>query len=207
MEKDLRVSKVLQMIAQLSIDRASQVLSKLVKTGAKIVLEKAYVADIAEVTARINSDTTNDGEVIGSMVDMVGDAPFKFLFYSDAQSCLVLTDLMLRRQVGTTKGYDMYVQSAVQEIGNILSSAACNVFSTDFEISLKPTPPKVVHDFVGAVFQEFVVGAASETDEILIIESRFHIVSHDIRCDMFILPFPGSEKVINYICNTKFKGE
>ena len=207
MEKDSRVSKVLQMIAQLSIDRASQVLSKLVKTGARIVLEKAYVSDIAQATAQINTDAIHDGDVIGSIVDMVGDAPFKFLFYSDIKSCYILTDLMLRRPVGTSKEYDIYVKSAVQEIGNIMSSAACNVFSTDFEISLKPTPPKVVHDFIGTIFEEFVVGVASETDDVLIIESRFHIVSHDVRCNMFILPFPGSEKVINYICNTRFKGE
>ncbi len=206
MDKDLRISKAVQLIAQLSVDRASQVLSKLVKTGARIVLEKAYIADISAATEQVNAEMT-EVDVIGSMVDMVGDAPFKFLFYADAPSCLILTDLMLQRKVGIAKEFDIYVRSAVQEIGNILSSAVCNVFSTDFEISLKPTPPKVVHDFIGTVFQEFVIGAASETDDVLIIESRFHIISHDIRCNMFILPFPGSEKVINYICNTRFKGE
>lgn len=206
MDKDSRISKAVQLIAQLSVDRASQVLSKLVKTGARIVLEKAYIADISQATEQVNAEMTG-GDIMGSIVDMVGDAPFKFLFYADAPSCLILTDLMLQRKVGITKEFDIYVRSAVQEIGNILSSAVCNVFSTDFEISLKPTPPKVVHDFAGTIFQEFVVGAASETDEVLIIESRFHIISHDIRCNMFILPFPGSEKVINYICNTRFKGE
>lgn len=164
------------------------------------------MADISDATARVNAEETQS-EVIGSMVDMLGDAPFKFLFYADAPSCLTLTDLILHREVGLAKEFDIYVRSAIQEIGNIMASAICNVFSTDFEIAMKPTPPKVIHDFVGTVFQEFVMGTASERDEILIIESTFHIISHDIKCNMFILPFPGSDKTINYICNTRFKGD
>lgn len=206
MDADSKISKAVELIAQLSVDKASQVLSKLVRCGARIVLEKAYMADISDATARVNAEETHS-EVIGSMVDMIGDAPFKFLFYADAPSCLVLTDLILRREVGLAKEFDIYVRSAIQEIGNIMASAICNVFSTDFEIAMKPTPPKVIHDFVGTVFQEFVMGTASERDEILIIESTFHIISHDIKCNMFILPFPGSDKTINYICNTRFKGD
>lgn len=206
MQTNPKISKAVELIAQLSVDRASQVLSKLVKSGARIILEKAYMADIAEATARVNSEDMQ-GEVIGSIVDMLGDAPFRFLFYCDAPGCLALTDLILQREVGLSKEFDIYVKSAVQEMGNILASSVCNVFSSDFEIAMKPTPPKVIHDFIGAVFQEFVMGVAMETDEILIIESRFLVVKYDIKCNIYILPFPGSEKTINYICNTRLKGE
>jgi chemotaxis protein CheY-P-specific phosphatase CheC len=206
MDTDSRISKAVELIAQLSVDRASQVLSKLIKSGAKIVLERAYIADISAATAQVNA-RDGQGEVIGSMVDMMGDAPFKFLFFADAPSCLVLTDLMLQREVGLTKDFDVYVKSTVQEIGNIMASAVCSVFATDFEIAMKPTPPKVMHDFLGTVFQEFVMGTATEKDEVLVIESRFHIVRYDIKCDIYILPFPGSDKTINSICNTRLKGE
>ena len=206
MEMDPKIGKAVELIAQLSVDRASQVLSKLIKTGARIVLERAYMADISDATAQINTEEI-EGEVIGSMVDMVGGAPFKFLFYADAPGCLTLTDLILQRPLGTTKDFDIYVHSTIQEIGNIMSSAVCSVFERDFAISLKPTPPKVVHDFVGTVFQEFVLGTASERDEVLIIQSRFSIVNYNIQCNMFILPFPGSEMTINRICSSRFKGE
>ena len=206
MEKDSKISKAVELIAQLSVDRASQVLSKLIRSGARITLERAYMTDISEATAKINAQE-NDVEVIGSLVDMIGDAPFKFLFYADAPSCLILTDLILQREVGLTKEFNIYVRSTIQEIGNIMASAVCNVFASDFEIAMKPTPPKVVHDFLGTVFQEFVMGTAAERDEVMIIESRFYIVRYDVKCTIYILPFPGSDKTINYICNTRLKGE
>lgn len=207
MKPEYKVNKAVELIAQLSVDRASQILSKLVKTGARIVLERAYMADISKVTAQVNTQET-DGEILGSFVDMVGeDASFKFLFYASSPSSLILTDLILQREVGTTKDFDAYTCSTVQEIGNILASAVCAIFSRDFGVEMLPTPPRVVHDFVGTVFQEFVMGVASEKDEVLIIESRFHIITQDIKCNMFILPFPGSEKVIHNIFMTRFKGE
>ena len=201
-----RPEKAVQLIAQLSIDRASQLLSKLVKTGARISLEKAYVTDLSETTARINGEEVQ-GEVIGAIIDVTGDAPFRFLFYAEASSCLLLTDLILQRKVGTSKDFDVYVQSSVQEIGNILASGVCGVFAADFDIRMRPTPPKVVHDFLGTVFQEFVMETAAESDQVLIIESRFHLERYNLSCNMFILPLPGTEDVINNICKTKFKGE
>lgn len=191
-----RPNKAVELIIQLSIDRVSQLFSKFIKVGAKISLEKAYVTDLSEATARINAEDVQN-EVIGSIVDVTGDAPFKFLFYAGAPTCLILTDLILQRKVGTSTEFDIYVHSAMQEIGNILASGVCSVFAADFNIRIKPTPPKVAHDFLGTIFQEFVMETAAESDQVLIVESRFNVVRHNLRCNMFILPSPGTEGVIN----------
>lgn len=196
MEDKFKIDKAVSLIAKLSIDKSSQAFSKIVKTGARIEMEKAYMADISEATASVNSE---DREVVGAFIDLKGDAPFKFLFFVNAQDSLVLTDLILRRDVGYTTEFNLYTQSAVQEIGNVLASAISNVFAADFEIDLKPTPPSVVHDFAGTIFEEYLVDIASERNEILIIECNFCVVKDDIRCAMFLLPYPGSEKVLNYI--------
>ena len=47
------VHYVLRIVAKLSIDKASQVLSKMVKNGARIDLEKVYVADISKITREL----------------------------------------------------------------------------------------------------------------------------------------------------------
>jgi chemotaxis protein CheC len=193
---DKKIDSAIRLIAKLSIDKSSQAFSKMIKAGARIEMEKAYMADISEATAKAYSE---DAEVVGAFIDLTGDAPFKFLFYVTDKDSLVLTDLILRREVGTTKEFDLYAKSAVQEVGNILSSAISNVFSADFQIALKPTPPTVLHDFAGTVFEEYLVDIASERNEILIIESQFRIIQADIKCSMFLLPYPGSEKVLNYI--------
>lgn len=196
MSKDERVDKAVHLIAKLSIDKSSNAFSKIVKTGARIEMEKAYFAEIAAASARAYQE---DSEVVGAFIDLQGDAPFKFLFYVNDKDSLILTDLILRKEIGTTKEFNLYAQSAVQEIGNILASAISNVFSADFDIAVKPTPPVVVHDFAGTVFEEYLLDVASEKNEVLFIESKFCVVANNIRCSMFLLPYPGSEKVLTYI--------
>ena len=154
-----KINRAIKLVAKISIDKASQVFSKLIKTGARIEMENAFLADLTTVTERINQENTN---VVGAFVDLVGEANFKFLFYVQLQDSMVLADLMLRREIGTTKDFDQYASSAVQEIGNILASAISGVFASDFSINLTPTPPVVVNDYVGTVFQEFLVSAVVE---------------------------------------------
>ena len=198
-EKD--VHYVLRIVAKLSIDKASQVLSKMVRNGAKIELEKVYVADISAATEKIME--AESGDVIGAFVDLVGDIPIKFLFYVDTRDSMVLTDLILRRKDGTTKEIDTYTLSAVQELGNIISSAITNVFASDFQVQMKPSPPVVVHDYASTVFQEFIMEAATENNEILMIESSFRVVKLDIKCRMFLLPRTDAQKTLANIIGLK----
>ncbi len=193
------IDRAVKLIARLSIDKASQVFSKTIKSGAKIEIDKAYIADISDATAQAYAE---DSEVVGAFIDLNGDAPFKFLFYIKDKDSLILTDLMLRREIGFTTEFSIYTESSVQEIGNILASAISNVFSADFGIALKPTPPTVVHDYAGTVFEEYLMDVVSDRNEILIIESKFCIVKSDIRCAMFLLPYPGSEKALASISNS-----
>jgi chemotaxis protein CheY-P-specific phosphatase CheC len=189
-----KVHRALELVANLSIDKASQVLSKMIKAGAKIDLEKVYVADISQATEKIM--TADNIEVVGAFVDLVGDMPFHFLFYVAAEDSLLLTDLILRRDIGSTSKIDPYVQSTVQELGNILSSAITNVFASDFQIKMRPTPPIVVHDFASTVFQEYIMEAAAQQNEILMIESLFLVVRMNIKCRMFLLPKGDTQKTL-----------
>jgi len=199
-QQKMKVNRALKLIAKLSIDKSSQVFSKMLKTGAQIDLENVYVEDISKITEKIISGESE--AVVGSFIDLVGDAPFKFLFYVSYKDSLLLTDLILQKELGTTKEFDLYAKSAVQEIGNIMASAISNVFATDFQITMKPTPPIVINDFASTIFQEYIISVAMEKNEILIIESLFKVTSQDIKCSMFILPMEESEKILSYVAST-----
>lgn len=200
MPEDTKINRALKLIASLSIDKSSQVFSKIIKTGAKIELEDVYFADISEITSKIME--RDQGEVVGAFVDLLGDAPFKFLFYVDVKDSLLLTDLILRKELGTTKEFNLYAQSAVQEIGNILASAITNVFASDFQISMRPSPPTVVNDFASTIFSEYIMNTSPDRNSILLIESIFQVVSENIHCQMFIMPSGDSDKILSYMANT-----
>lgn len=199
MDNTVKINKAIKLVAQISIDKASQVLSKLVKTGARIEIQNAFVTDLSSVTSRVSKE---NAEIVGALIDLVGDAKFKFLFFVKLQDSFLLADLMLRRDPGTTTDLDIFATSAVQEVGNILASSISGVFASDFGINLRPTPPLVINDFAGAVFQEFIVSSVAQKNEVMMIESRFNVVKNDINCHMFILPMGDSEKILSYIANT-----
>ena len=193
-----KTNKILTLIAKLSIDKASRTLSKFVKSGARIALERTYIADISDITKSMMSDSS---EVVGAFVNLVGDAPFKFLFFVDVKDSMLLSDLILTGKTGNAKEFGIYTLSAVQEMGNILASSISNVFSVDFQITLRPSPPEMVHDYVGTIFAEYITEVALDIDEVFIIESKFHVVEHDIDCHMFIVPMKGSEEVLQRVAN------
>ena len=197
MEKS-KINNIIKLIARLSIDKSSLSLSKMIKSGARIELEDAYSADISDISARVSN---NEEEVVGTIVKLEGDASFNLLFIVRVKDSLALTDMILRRPVGTTTQFDLYAQSAVQEIGNIMANSVANVFSVDFQIGIQTTPPILVHDYIGTIFGEYIMETATTQDEIMIIESKFSVVQHDIKCQMFVLPTDGSEKVLAYLAN------
>jgi len=198
MSDNIKINNAISLIARLSIDKSSRMFSKFVKAGARIELEKAYVADITEATKMINAE---DSEVVGAFINLIGDAPFKFLFFVNLKDSFLLADLILRRPMGTTQAFDLYASSAVQEIGNVLASSISNVFATDFQIVMKPSPPTVLHDYAGTLFEEYIIEAAIEKNEIFIIQTKFVVVEHNINCHMFIVPLHGSENVLANIAN------
>ena len=151
-----------------------------------------------QVTERIGK---NNDEVVGIFIDLKGMSVLSF-YFCETEDSFILADLMLRRAPGTTKEFDIYAQSAVQEIGNILASSISNVFSTDFHYLDQADSPTVIHDYAGTVFDEYIVRAAKESNEIFIIESKFEVVKHYIDCHMFVVPVAESEKILSYIVNT-----
>lgn len=189
------VNPFIKMVAKMSVEKASAVLGKLLRTDAKIEVENVYMSDMSAVTAQISA---SGDRIIGAFIDLNGDTEFKFLLFVNDQDSFLLTDLMLRRPLGATKAYDKYVYSTVKEIANILASAIAGVFSVDFKLKLKPTPPFSVHDFSGSIFEEYVMSAGLPTDDVMIIESVFDVIGHGLRCNMYIIPL-DEQKVLQHL--------
>jgi len=192
MEENSKLLRAIRLVAQLSVDASSRLLSKMIKAGARISIDRTYMADVSEVTAKIASEVD---DVAGAYIDLVGEVPFKFLFFVKVEDSLLLTDMILQRTPGSTKEFNLYAQSAVQEIGNIISSAISNIFSKDFNIALKPTPPTVIRDYAGVVFSEYLLDVAANDNEVFIVETVFNVIEKNIDCYMFLLP-SGDKKVL-----------
>lgn len=179
-------NKLFEMVIKLSVDRASQVLSKTVKCGCKIQLESIDLVDVSLATEQVMAEESS--EVIASMIEMQGDIGCDFLFMIKSTDAVIFTDLVLGREIGTTKEVDLYTNSTIQEIGNILSSCVGNVFSKDFGKDVLPSPPHMMNDYKGTVFSTFAMNSALKSDEIYLVRTKFFAVKTQVECEMFLVP-------------------
>lgn len=186
--------KVLDVMSRLSIDRASRALSKTLKTGAKISFSKCYIADIGEVTEKMNESTS---EMSGVMVNFKGNVSCKLLFMIPIHGVFILTDLYLRQPVGTTNTYDEFSESVMQELGNILAAHICNSLVSNFDAHLMPLPPIVHNDYSGVIFSHLIMEQGMIDDKIVLIDTKFEICKTELECYLFLVPeITSFEKLI-----------
>ena len=177
--------KVVEIMSRLSIDRASRALSKILRTGAMISLSRVYIADLSETTAKMNDDLR---EMTGVMVNFKGNVGCKLLFMLPVTGSFILTDLFLRQPAGTTKEYNEFTESVVQELGNILASHISNALVSDFDAILVPQPPQVHNDYAGVMFSNLVLEQGMLDDKLLLMETKFEICNTELECYLFLLP-------------------
>ena len=177
--------KVVEIMSRLSIDRASRALSKILRTGAMISLSKAYIADLSETTEKMNDDLR---EMTGVMVDFKGNVGCKLLFMLPVTGSFILTDLFLRQPAGTTKEYNEFTESVIQELGNILASHISNALVSDFDATLVPQPPHVHNDYAGVMFSNLVLEQGMLDDKLLLMETKFEICNTELECYLFLVP-------------------
>ncbi|MFC1856031.1 chemotaxis protein CheC, partial [Thermodesulfobacteriota bacterium] len=186
--------KILELISKMSMDKASQVFSKTIKAGSRIEIARLRKVDITQISEELEGE---DKEVSGAIVQLTGDTPTKLLFMINLDGALTLTDLYLRRNIGETKDFDIFVESTIQEIGNILASSIANVFVKDFNIELSPEPPLVINDYSSSIFNTLLMEEAySGNDEIILVETKFFIVKMSIDCNLILLPSFDSTKLL-----------
>lgn len=177
--------KVIEIMSRLSIDRASRALSKTLKTGAMISLSNVYIADLSETTEKMNDDFR---EMTGVMVDFKGNIRCKLLFMLPVNGSFILTDLFLRQPAGTTKEYNEFTESVIQELGNILASHISNALVSDFDATLVPEPPHVHNDYAGVMFANLVMEQGMSDDKLLLMETKFVLSKNELECYLFLVP-------------------
>ena len=89
------------------------------------------------------------------------------------ESALYLADLLLKKKPGTSKLLTEMENSAVKEIGNILSGAYMNALNEFLGLILLPSVPTLVFDIAGAVLSAVSDGFEGVSSKILSIETQF----------------------------------
>ena len=107
-----------------------------------------------------------------------------------------IADCLMQQPEGTTKSLGEIERSAIQETGNLVSSAFINSLANSLGVRAMPTAPTVLHDMAGAIIQPLVIEQAATSNHALMISATFKIDDTKLDWWLFVLPDPKTLKVM-----------
>lgn len=137
-----------------------------------------------------------DAVVVGIFMRVYGKAPSNILFLLPQKSAFYLVDTMMGKPRGQTTSLDFMDESALMEIGNILSGAYLNAFFTFTQITMLPSIPALAMDMAGALLNVVLAQLGQMGDRALVIETEFLSEDDGINGQFFLVPDPGSLETI-----------
>jgi len=133
-----------------------------------------------------------DVMIVGVFLRVYGAAPGSVLFLLPRDSAFYLIDMLMGKERGATQDLDFMDESALMEIGNILSGSFLNAMSFFTKVTMLPSIPALAMDMAGAILSVVLVQLGQMGDHALVIETEFLSEDDGIKGHFFLIPDPGS---------------
>ena len=185
--------EVLKEIGNIGAGNAATSLATLLNKKISMAVPKAGVMDFQEIFSLVGNE---EEKVACINFDVTGDAPSKILFLLDERSTYQLVDMLLGREPGSTTELDEIGESAVKEVGNILTGSFITAFSEFTRLDFVGSVPAFAFDMLGAVLRAAFVEGGYFEDRVLIIETTFYEEEICINGHFFLVPAAGSLETI-----------
>ena len=179
----------LREIGNVGAGNSATALSQIINKRIDMNVPKVALVPIEAVPDLVGGPDTI---VVGVFLRVYGRAPGNILFLLPQKSAFYLVDTLMGREHGTTTKLDFMDESALMEIGNILSGAYLNAFFNFTHISMLPSIPALAMDMAGAILNVILVQLGQMGDQALVIETEFLAEDDGINGHFFLVPDPGS---------------
>jgi chemotaxis protein CheC len=177
----------LRELANIGSGNASTALSGMLGRSVDISVPKAQALPLAEaVEAAGDAETEVTGIVLGITGEMEGTV---LLLVPPADA-----DAMCR-MLGVEPD-DEFALSALGEIGNIVGTSYINALAGMTGIEIEPTPPATATDFLGAIVETVLAGAAMSGDVALMLDSNLVVEGEDCSISFLLVPDQGGVELL-----------
>jgi chemotaxis protein CheC len=181
----------LREIGNIGAGNAATSLSQMVGHPVGMAVPSVRALPLHEVPAAVAG--SDEAVVVAVHLRVVGDAPGHIMFVmmvDDAKS--IATSMLGGMDPGEPDDYgfgDME-RSALQEVGNILTSAYLIAMGTFTGLHLEPSPPEVGIDMAAALVGYVLSEVAMSGDVALVIETAFEELDQPVAGSFLYIPTP-----------------
>ncbi|MBU3170229.1 chemotaxis protein CheC [Clostridium estertheticum] len=182
---------VLQEVGNIGAGNAATALSELLNEKVDMSVPAVNIVPFDDIFSSIDVEVV----VIGVVVRVLGDIPGNILFTLEKDVALrIISGLVGAQQEQITE----IGNSALCEIGNIISSSFMNAIAELTKLEVRPSVPAVALDMMAAILSTTFIEAGQFDEYVLDLETNFLQENEKIRGHFYYIPMPGSlEKILN----------
>jgi chemotaxis protein CheC len=180
----------LKEVGNIGTGNAATALSQLLSRKVDMTVPYVNVIPFRSIFESIGEEQA----VVGVIVRILGDAPGNILFIFEKEVALgIVGDLTGEKNGELTE----MGNSAICEIGNIISSSYMNAISRFTGLSVMPSVPAVTYDMLGAILSTTFIESGQFDESVLDIETVFVEDNSELNGHFYYIPMPGSlEKIL-----------
>ncbi len=156
-------------ISQQAASNASRALSKLIDRPVSLGVTTASVKNVQKLTPTIDSEAI----VAGIYLPVTGSVTGAALLIFPKETAFNLSDLLVKREVGTTRKLTELDESVLKEVGNIVCGNYFAVLSNMLQVKIIEHIPLFSFDMFGAIVSQIIAKFAQHAEEALVIELEF----------------------------------
>jgi len=157
-------------VGNIGAGHAATALSQLIKKKIMISVPEVKVIELSEVETLLGD---SNKLVAGIVMNVLGDLTAKILLLLTRESALSLADMLLQKEVGSSKVLSEVGNSAIKETGNIVAGAYMNALNEFLGVMLLPSVPNLVFDIASAILSSLSDGFEGMSSKILSVETQF----------------------------------
>jgi chemotaxis protein CheC len=170
-----------------AIENASSAMSAWTNSEVSLALDEVREVAVEEVAEALELSD----ELSTIVMLAVGGAMGGQLFLTfDRENACRLIGSLLNRDVEFDQTWGELETSALQETGNILSSAYLNAITALTGRRFWPSPPLVTEDYAMSVVEQAVMMQALAEDRILLCRTRFSRLGKQVEWNLIFVPSP-----------------
>jgi chemotaxis protein CheC len=190
---DDKLMSMLHIIANEGINNAARGFSGLL--GEKLTVNNPGVrmVELKEIPHILGGP---ENEAIGVYLRAEGDISGQIMLVIPYEKALELVDLLIGNPPNTTQELGSYERSALAEVGNQTGTFFINSLSSLTGLDVRPSPPAVMVDMVGAILDIIVATTGGVSEHVLLMEANFELGNRKVETNFWVIP---DEKTLNAI--------
>ncbi len=186
---DEHFRSLLEVMAQDGVHRAAEGFAGMMGKKVTVSQPKARLVPFNDLPYALGGP---ESEAVGIYLQMQGQLSGQVMLALPYQKALELVDLLMEAPPGTTTQLTSMERSALAEVGNITTSFFLNAIAASSGLEVRPSPPAVIVDMIGAIVDIIIATGGGVREKILMIEAEFMCEGRSVEASFWMIPDPAT---------------